>query len=168
MILFKCFNLSSPGQTIEVIDNQHAGRKSDSQMGCPTGIPNCKTHSKKDHRSDNVDANQSNINISDYFRCSAKIEADKETSKAIMQRIHNEFSDIFTGIGCFEGIFKLRVKEGSCPYQALPRRVAHTLQWPLEEELDPLQKQQITVPLDVDETSEWCNRFLLVQKPMAK
>ena len=36
------------------------------------------------------------------------------------------------------------------------------LQQPLKEDLDRLQKQQIIVPLDVDETSEWCSSFVLV------
>ena len=35
-----------------------------------------------------------------------------------------------------------------------PRRVAYSLQEPLKEELDQLQKQQITIPLGVGETSE--------------
>ena len=69
-------------------------------------------------------------------------------------KIHNEFSDIFTSITCFEGTFKLWMREGSHPYQSLPRRLAHTLQEPLLEELDRLQKQQIIVPLDTDETSK--------------
>ena len=33
---------------------------------------------------------------------------------------------VFTGIGCFKGTFKLRVKEDGHPYQALPRSVAYT------------------------------------------
>ena len=81
-------------------------------------------------------ANQRNVNIVEYLMSSANTKADKEASKVIMQKIHNEFSDVFTGIGCFEGTFKFRVKEGSHPYLAPPRRVAYTLQQPLKEELD--------------------------------
>ena len=55
-----------------------------------------------------------------------------------MQRIHSEFSDVFTGIECFERNFKLRVKEGILLYQAPPRRVAYTIV-ALTEELDRLQ-----------------------------
>ena len=62
----------------------------------------------------------------------------------------------------FEGTFKLSVKEGNCLYQASSRRVAYVLQQSLKEELDRLQKQQIIVPLDVDETSEFCNSFSLI------
>ena len=76
---------------------------------------------------------------------------DKDTSRLITLRIHSKFS----GIGCFEGIFKLQVRKGSCPYQAPPRRLAYALQEPLKEELNRLHKQQIIVPLGVDEMSEW-------------
>ena len=47
------------------------------------------------HRTDSGDTNQSKVNILDYFRSSANIKEDKEASRKIMQRIHNEFSDIF-------------------------------------------------------------------------
>ena len=74
----------------------------------------------------------------------------------------------FTGIGCFEDTFKLHVREGSCPYQAPPKRVSYALQEPLWEKLDRLSKQQIIVYIDVDETSEWCNSFMLVLKANGK
>ena len=38
------------------------------------------------------------------------------------------------------------------------------LQKPLKEKLDRLQKQQIIVPLDADETAEWCNSVFVVPK----
>ena len=77
-------------------------------------------------------------------------------------KIHGNFSDIFIGIDCFKGIFKLQVREGSYPYQTLLRRVPS--QESLQEELELLQKQQITVSLDIGEASEWCSSFLLVPK----
>ena len=80
-------------------------------------------------------------NMPDYFRPSANREADKEASRILTQKIHNDFSDVFTGIGCFDGTFKLQVREGSHLYQAPPRRVAYTLQEPLKEELERFQKQ---------------------------
>ena len=72
----------------------------------------------------------------------------------MIQRFHNKFCNIYIGIGCFEGTLKLRVKEGSHPYQTVPRRVAYALQQPLKEELVRLMKQEIIEPMDVDETSE--------------
>ena len=42
--------------------------------------------------------------------------------------------------------------------------MAYTLQQPLKDELDMLQKQQIIVAFDVDRTSEWWNSSVLVLK----
>ena len=59
---------------------------------------------------------------------------------------HSKCSNVFMEIGCFKGTFKLRLREGSHPYQAIPRRVAYALQQPHKEEVDKLQKQEIIVP----------------------
>ena len=64
------------------------------------------------------------------------MEADRAASVETTQTIHNEYSDVSTGIGCFDGTFKLRVKEGSHSYQTLPRRVKYMLQQPPNEELE--------------------------------
>ena len=43
----------------------------------------------------------------------------------------------------------------------------HTTGTP-EEDIERLQRQQIIVPLDMDEASEWCNNFVLVPKVNGK
>ena len=106
--------------------------------------------------------------MSDYFRSSINKAADKRASQVLMQKMHNKFSDIFSGIWCFEGTFSLQVKDDSWSYQAPLRRVAYILQEPLMEELDRLQKQLIIVSLGVDQTSEWCNSLDLVPKVNGK
>ena len=53
-------------------------------------------------------------------------------------------------------------------YRALPRRVAYVPEGLLKEELEMLQRQQIIVPLGVDETSKWYNTFILVPKANGK
>ena len=70
---------------------------------------------------------------------SGLIQTEKQTKMQAeyQQKLHSDFSDIFTVIGCFEGTFKLQVRQGSHQYQAPPRKVAY----PLQEELDRLQKQ---------------------------
>ena len=47
------------------------------------------THTEVNHWLDSVGANQSNVDILDYFRPSADIERDKEASRSI---VHSEFS----------------------------------------------------------------------------
>ena len=88
--------------------------------------------------------------MSDYFHFSDNKEAGKRVSKTITNRIHNKFNNLFFTIGCFEGTFSLQLKEGIHPYQAPSRRVAYTLQKPLKEWLEWIQKQQIIVPLGLD------------------
>ena len=60
------------------------------------------------------------INMPGYFRSRTNWEAVKEASKILIKKIHNEYSDLFTGVGCCDGTFKLQVREDSCPYQSLP------------------------------------------------
>ena len=92
------------------------------------------------------------------------IDSDKRSSSTMMHSIHMRFDDVFNGIGCFEGTFSLQLKPDSKPYQAPPRCVAYVLQKPFKEELRQLQELDIITLLGVDETSEWCNSFVLVPK----
>ena len=85
-----------------------------------------------------------------------------------MQEIHNTFGDAFNGIGCFKGTFSLQLKPDSKPYQVPPRHVAYVLKKPFKEDLEHLQKMDIITPLEVDETAEWCNSFVLVPKVNSK
>ena len=48
--------------------------------------------------------NKSNKPIN-YFFSSANTEADNRESNAMMQKIHNAYSNVFTGIECFKGTF---------------------------------------------------------------
>ena len=112
--------------------------------------------------SDYFNSSKSITNTPDYLNSSYNKQADKRTNGTITNRILNAFNNLFSGIGCFEDMFSLQVKEGSHLYQVPPRRVAYILQKPLKEELEWLQKQWIIVLLGVGRTSEWCNSFILV------
>ena len=85
-----------------------------------------------------------------------------------MQKIHNEFSGAFVKNWVFWRHINITGKGGQLPYQKSHRRVANVVQEHLKEGLDWLQKQQIKVPLDVNEPSEWCNSFVLVPKANGK
>ena len=57
-------------------------------------------------------------------------------------------------LGASKAHVYLQLKPDSKPYQAPPRHVAYALQKPFKEELDWLQKMDITTPLGVNETME--------------
>ena len=63
------------------------------------------------------------IQTSDFCRSSTNKEADSEASRLITQKFQSEFCDVFIGIGYFRDMLKLKVREGSCPYQGPPRRL---------------------------------------------
>ena len=84
----------------------------DNASGDKTNIPDNLNSSKTTH-------------VPDFFHSSNNKKDDKRVSETITSRIHDEFNDLFSGIGCFEGMFLLQVKEGSHLYQAPPRWVAY-------------------------------------------
>ena len=81
-----------------------------------------------------------NTNMPDYFRSSTNKAADKRANNALTNKIHNEFSYVFSATGCFQGTFSLLVKDGSQLYQAPPRRVTYAQQESLKEKLERLQR----------------------------
>ena len=100
----------------------------------------------------------------EYFLSGPNYESDKKKSAESTWQIHKDFDDVFHSIGCFEGTFFLQLKPDRAPYQSLPRSMAYTLQKPFQEEPVRLQKQDIIALLQVNETSQWCNSFVLVPR----
>ena len=87
--------LSTLKITWEVINAQQLSRKFDSQMIQLSSVLNYKTNTAEDHRTDSMGTSYSNVNMLDYFRSSANIEADREANISIIQNICSEFSDVF-------------------------------------------------------------------------
>ena len=132
------------------------------------GCTNRDTHSaiKQDN---NGQQHQSQANkLINYFYSSSNKDADKSKSNTMTHRIHENFGDMFKGIGCFKDTFSLQIKLDSKPYQVPPRCIAYALQKLFKEELEHLQELDIIVPLGVDEMAEWCNSFVLVPKANSK
>ena len=98
----------------------------------------------------------------EYFLSGPSYESDRKRSTETTQQIHKDFEDLFNHIGCFDSTFSLQLKLDSKPYQVPPRCMAYALQKPFKGDLEGLQKQDIIAPPGVDETSEWCNSFVLV------
>ena len=70
-------------------------------------------------------------------------ENDKRASANITKQIQKEFEEVFTDIGCFEGIFPLQVKLDNKPYQVPLLYVAYALQKLFKEELEKLHHSTI-------------------------
>ena len=86
-----------------------------------------------------------------------------ETAKA---RILNKYADVFDGIGCFEGEYRITVDSTVPPVLHSPRRVPVALREPLKEELDTLIQQGIIAK--VNRPTDWVNLCVCVTKPNGK
>ena len=80
-----------------------------------------------------IDKESNTIN---YFLPGPNQDNDKRVSAENTQQLQRDFKDVFTGIGCFDGMFSLQVKPVSKPYQVCLRHVGYALQKPFKEELE--------------------------------
>ena len=106
------------------------------------------------------------MRLSIFFQ--AKAQRVTKTSIKIIKQLQRGFEDLFSGIGCFDGMFSLQVKPDNKLYQEPPRHIAYALQKLFKEELERHQQQDIMTPLGIDEMAEWCNGFVLVSKSNGK
>ena len=102
-----------------------------SSSGHSTEI-NANNHSNSNfnNRSDNTPLSNNNENI--FFQGKAK--SDKNASIEVTKQLQKECEDVFTGIGCFHGMFSLQVKPDSKIYQMPPWHIAYAPQKLFEEE----------------------------------
>ena len=105
-----------------------------------------------------MNVNDANSNMT---AISGPISTEQQTKSkpGINTKVHNDYRIVVSGNWCLENMFSLQEMDSSQPYQVSPRTVAYALYEPLKQEVDKLQKQQLIVPLGLDETSEWCNSF---------
>ena len=78
------------------------------------------------------------------------------------ERILNECSDVFKGLGCMEGLCQLEVNQTIRPVVHFPRKVPVALRDRLKEELDKLVSEEIITP--VTEPTKWVSSLVLVNK----
>ena len=70
-------------------------RMFDSQTIKASNSINCKANKAQQIKVTNVDVNDANSNMPNYFRSSINRAADKRASQVLMNKTHNEFSDVF-------------------------------------------------------------------------
>lgn len=81
--------------------------------------------------------------------------------------IVEEFSDVFSGIGCIDSEpYHITLEEGAKPVIHATRKVALPLHKDLKENLDELEKSKIIEK--VNGPSDWVNAMVLVRKPNGK
>ncbi|KAK2717515.1 hypothetical protein QYM36_006334 [Artemia franciscana] len=82
--------------------------------------------------------------------------------RPVIQKLLNEFSDVFEGIGTLPGTCKIYLKEGAIPTIQPPKRVPFALQAMFKEELDRLES--LGVIEKVTKPTQWVNSLVLVRK----
>ena len=82
------------------------------------------------------------------------MKTDRVASAETIRGMHNEISDIVTGIACFIGTLSLKVKDGTKLYQVPPGCMAYMLQEHFKEELERLKEKQRITPVGVDKITE--------------
>ena len=61
---------------------------------------------------------------------------DMKAAAELIKSIHDEFKDVFTGMGCLKGTFSLQIREEIKPYLACPRHIVYGLHKLVNDNLD--------------------------------
>ena len=74
----------------------------------------------------------------DYYTAGPEMEADRVAHAKRTKLMDNDYSDVFTGIGCFQGAVSLQIKDDAMPHQMQTKCVAYALQETYRMELERL------------------------------
>lgn len=97
-------------------------------------------------------------------QCQEKTQEREELSS--MDKIKTEFGDVFTGVGCLEGEYKIEIDKSVPPIKLPKRRVPVAMMAPLKEELKDLEIKGIIAP--VERSTDWISSMVSVTKPNGK
>lgn len=98
-----------------------------------------------------------NVTLSD------SVYSVKEDTPLTMKDINEQFGDVFEGLGCLPGAYKLEVDPSVKPVQHLPRRVAVALKQEVNDKIDDLVNKGVLAK--VTEPTEWISSMVVVRKP---
>ena len=71
-----------------------------------------------------------------------------------MQKMQNEYSNVFTLISCFKGTFSLQVKNDTKPYHAFPKHIIYAVQRSFKKELESLHEHMLLASLWVEKKQQ--------------
>ncbi|XP_034023519.1 uncharacterized protein K02A2.6-like [Thalassophryne amazonica] len=75
-----------------------------------------------------------------------------------------QYPQVFTGLGCLTGEYKIKLKDDVKPYAlSLPRHVPLPLHDKVKEELQRMEKMGAIVP--IEEPTDWCAGMVMAPKP---
>lgn len=83
-----------------------------------------------------------------------------------MDKIKNDFEDVFTGVGCMEGEYRIEIDDKVPPVKLPKRRVPVAMMTPLQEELKDLERRGIIAP--VERSTDWISSMVSIKKPNGK
>ena len=84
------------------------------------------------------------------------------TNPLTKEQILEDYSDVFEGLGCMDGLYHIDVDKTVKPVVHPPRKVPVALRESLREELDKMVQQGIITP--VTEPTDWVSSLVLVNK----
>jgi hypothetical protein len=80
--------------------------------------------------------------------------------------IFQTYSDVFKGLGKYEGQYRIELKDGVQPVSQPPRRIPHAKRDKLRETLRELEQRGIIAP--VNKSTEWCSNLVIAEKKSGK
>ena len=92
--------------------------------------------------------------------------SSSDTSNLDVNEILKKYEDVFDGIGCLEGAYRIKIDSSVTPVVHPPRKIPLTQRENVKEELDRMEA--LRVIRKADEPTEWVSSLVVVQKPNGK
>ena len=92
--------------------------------------------------------------------------SSSDTSNLDVNEILKKYEDVFDGIGCLEGAYRIKIDSSITPVVHPPRKILFTQREKVKGELDRMEA--LGVICKADEPTEWVSSLVVVQKPNGK
>ena len=87
-------------------------------------------------------------------------EITGDEGQAFKEKVEKEYPQLFKGIGLMDCEISIKLKSGAIPHVKPVRRVPHSMQEPLKNELDKLVQEKSLHKVEISEPIEWLNSFV--------
>ncbi|XP_056151372.1 uncharacterized protein K02A2.6-like [Lampris incognitus] len=90
-----------------------------------------------------------------------------DSVRELEAEMKEQYSKVFTGLGCLKGEYRIKLKEEAKPYAlSLTRRVPLPLHDKVKEELQRMEDMGVIMP--TEEATDWCAGMVVAPKPKGK